>query len=206
MPSGKPSGNLLENLLFMEALLHTLPMTTTKGHSASRQADDPAGLALDTIKDRIIQEITAVGRRLEGMDSNISALTAETKSARMDIVGFPNRVMKLEHRILVAEDHLNTLPERNQKRLFLQSKVIDLEDRSCRDNVCFFGLPERVEESEIKGFLKTTLPALAGLTFELLLEFQRVHRMEHPPYASIVAGRIITPSPHHHLLSAPPAG
>ncbi|KAJ1143010.1 hypothetical protein NDU88_009322 [Pleurodeles waltl] len=79
-------------------------MATAKGLSMTGQADDPTVSALDTRMDCILQEITAVGRRLEGMDSNISMLKAETKSIHMDIVGFQNRVTEQEHCISVAED------------------------------------------------------------------------------------------------------
>ncbi|KAJ1192056.1 hypothetical protein NDU88_001368 [Pleurodeles waltl] len=41
--------------------------------------------------DRILQEISAVGRKLEGMDSAMALLTAETKSMRLNIVGFQVR-------------------------------------------------------------------------------------------------------------------
>ncbi|KAJ1182192.1 hypothetical protein NDU88_007386 [Pleurodeles waltl] len=114
-------------------------MATTRGLPVNGQADDPTSSAPDTTMDRILQEIMAVTRRLEGMDPNISTLMAETKSIQMNIAGFQNRVMDLQHRISVAEDHLNTLTERDQELLFLQSKVIDLEDRSRRDNIRFFG-------------------------------------------------------------------
>ncbi|KAJ1127863.1 hypothetical protein NDU88_006256 [Pleurodeles waltl] len=99
-----------------------------KGLPASGLAGDPAGLAPDTTIDHILQEITSVGRRLEGMDSNISELMAETKSIHMDIVGLQNRAMDLEHHVSMAENHFNTLMERDQELLFLQSQVIDLED------------------------------------------------------------------------------
>ncbi|KAJ1123154.1 hypothetical protein NDU88_001627 [Pleurodeles waltl] len=82
--------------------------------------------------DRILQEITAVGCRLEGMDSTISALAAETKSMRLNKAGFQSRFSDLEQRVVAVEDHLNTAPDRDQELLFLHSKLVDLEDRSHR--------------------------------------------------------------------------
>ncbi|KAJ1199314.1 hypothetical protein NDU88_003151 [Pleurodeles waltl] len=123
MPSdksnSKPPGKLAQELLFTEALLQTHHRATAKGLSTSSWADDPAGSALDTTTDCILQEITVVWRKLEGMDSNISPLTAENKSIRMDVVGFQNHVTDLEHRIWVVDGHLNTLRERDQELLFL---------------------------------------------------------------------------------------
>ncbi|KAJ1137762.1 hypothetical protein NDU88_004159 [Pleurodeles waltl] len=119
----------------------------------------------------------AVSGRLEGMDSNISALTAKTKSIHSDFAGFQNHMVGLETRITLAEDRLNMLPDRDQELRYLRSKVIDLEDRSCRDNVSFFGIPECIEGSDVKHFLRDTLPSLKALTFHPPLELQRAHRI-----------------------------
>ncbi|KAJ1154312.1 hypothetical protein NDU88_007065 [Pleurodeles waltl] len=156
MPSGKPSSKTIskpvQQLLFTDALLQTYPLVAAKKLLTSSQADDPVGLAPETTMDRILQKITAVGHRLEGMNSNISALTAETKSIRTDIAGFQNRVTDLEHHISAVEYSFNTLPDRDQKLLFFHSKIVDLEDRSCKDNVRFFGFQEHVEGLDVKGF------------------------------------------------------
>ncbi|KAJ1204508.1 hypothetical protein NDU88_008285 [Pleurodeles waltl] len=86
---------------------------------------------------RILQEITAVGNRLEGMDSAIPLLAAEMKSIRLDIAGFQIRVSGLEQQEATMENHLNTTPDRDQELLYLCSKLIDLEDWSHRDNFVF---------------------------------------------------------------------
>ncbi|KAJ1177721.1 hypothetical protein NDU88_002973 [Pleurodeles waltl] len=111
------------------------------------------------------------------MDSTISTLVAENKSICLDIADFQSRVSDLEQRVIALEDHLHTMPEQGQELLFLRSKLIDLENRSCRDNVCFFGFPEHIEGTDIQAFLKTTLPTLTGLSFDSPLEFQRAHRL-----------------------------
>ncbi|KAJ1093672.1 hypothetical protein NDU88_006770 [Pleurodeles waltl] len=107
-------------------------------------ADNPEH---STTVDHILQEITAMGRHLEGMDSTISTLVAETKSICLDIAGFQSTVSDLEQHVVAVEDHLNTVPDRDQELLFLPSKLVDLEDRSRRDNVRFFGFPEHVKET-----------------------------------------------------------
>ncbi|KAJ1175400.1 hypothetical protein NDU88_000688 [Pleurodeles waltl] len=88
------------------------------------------------------------------MNSTISTLAAENKSIRLDIAGFKSRVSGLEQRAAAVEDHLNTIPEWDQELLFLCSKLINLEDRSCRDNVRFFGFPEHIEGTDIQAFIK----------------------------------------------------
>ncbi|KAJ1143920.1 hypothetical protein NDU88_010222 [Pleurodeles waltl] len=163
MPSGKPSSKTTskpaQQLLFTEALLQTHPIVASKRMSLSSQADDPVCLAAESTMDRILQEIMVVGYRLEGIDSNISAFMAETKSICADIAGFQNHVTDLEHHISAVEDRLNTLLHRDQELLFLRSKVVDLEDRRYWDNIHF---PEHVEGSDVKGLLKKFLLELTG--------------------------------------------
>ncbi|KAJ1187918.1 hypothetical protein NDU88_004683 [Pleurodeles waltl] len=139
------------------------------------QAADRLTLEVDTVQDnmmeRILQEITAVGRQLEGMDYIISTLVIEIKSIHSDIASFQSRMTGLEQRVTAVEDHLNTVPDREQELLFLSSKLIDLEDRSHRVNVHFFGFAERIEGPNIQAFLQKVLPALTCITFDPPLEF-----------------------------------
>ncbi|KAJ1107291.1 hypothetical protein NDU88_004683 [Pleurodeles waltl] len=111
------------------------------------------------------------------MDSTISMLAIESKFIRSDIASFQSRMMGLERRVTAVEDHLNSVPDREQELLSLCSKLIDLEDRSHKDNVRFFGFPERIEGPNIQAFLQKVLPVLTGITFDPPLEFQRAHRL-----------------------------
>ncbi|KAJ1091116.1 hypothetical protein NDU88_004243 [Pleurodeles waltl] len=56
-----------------------------------------ADTAQGATMDRNLQEIAPVGRKLEGIDSAMASLTAETKSMHLDIAGFQSWVMGLEH-------------------------------------------------------------------------------------------------------------
>ncbi|KAJ1157581.1 hypothetical protein NDU88_010287 [Pleurodeles waltl] len=79
------------------------------------------------------------------MDFAISSLATDKKSIRLDIAGFQPRVSGLEQRVATVEDHLNTTPDCDQELWYLHIKLIDLEDRSRRDNVRFFTFPEQIE-------------------------------------------------------------
>ncbi|KAJ1170989.1 hypothetical protein NDU88_002860 [Pleurodeles waltl] len=127
--------------------------------------------------ERILQEITAVSRRIEGMNASISSLTLETKSIRTDIAGFHSQVMGLEHRVGSLETHMSTTPDTDQDLSYLRSKVTDLEDRSRRDNNRLFGIPENEEGIDVQAFLSSVIPKLTSLSFEPPLEFQRAHRV-----------------------------
>ncbi|KAJ1191323.1 hypothetical protein NDU88_000639 [Pleurodeles waltl] len=140
------------------------PPTSTAQPSVTHH--DMADSAQESTMDRILQEISAVGCRLEGMDSAMVSLTAETKSIHMEIASFQTRVLGLEQQVSTMEAHTASFQDRDQELLFLRSKLTDLEDRSQRDNVCFLGFPENIEGEELHGFLRDTLPGLTGITFE----------------------------------------
>ncbi|KAJ1101387.1 hypothetical protein NDU88_006455 [Pleurodeles waltl] len=111
------------------------------------------------------------------MDSKISDLSTASTSIRADIACFQVTVTDLDHCLTTFEDHLATLPQQDTELQFLRAMIMDLEDRSRRDNVSFFGIPEHKKGSDVKAFLKDFLPELTGLAFSPLLEFQRAHRI-----------------------------
>ncbi|KAJ1123521.1 hypothetical protein NDU88_001990 [Pleurodeles waltl] len=111
------------------------------------------------------------------MDAAITSLTLETKSMRSEIAGFQSRVTGLEHRVVTLESHMNTVQDRDQDLLYLCSKITDLEDRNRRDNVRVFGFPENEEGPGVQALLRSDLPKLTALTFDLPLEFQWAYRL-----------------------------
>ncbi|KAJ1100526.1 hypothetical protein NDU88_005608 [Pleurodeles waltl] len=136
-------------------------------------SDNTQGASMD----RILQETSAVGRKLEGMDTAMSALTAETRSMRLEIAGFQSQISGLDHRVAAVESQVVLQTNRDQELLYLRSKLTDLEDRSRRNNVRFLGFPEGIEGTDILSYLRDTLPKLADITFDPPLEFQRAHRL-----------------------------
>ncbi|KAJ1192597.1 hypothetical protein NDU88_001904 [Pleurodeles waltl] len=84
------------------------------------------------------------------------------------------------------EAQVATVQDRDQDLLYLRSKITDLEDRSRRDNIRLFGIPENEEGPDVQAFLGSILPKLTSLTFHPPLEFQRAHRVgqKHPDGAS----------------------
>ncbi|KAJ1123831.1 hypothetical protein NDU88_002298 [Pleurodeles waltl] len=175
MPGGKTasksSGKPARQVLFSEALQLNKPA------SSPIQSPDMADSEQVITMDRILQEITAVRRRLEGMDTAITSLTLETKSMCSEIAGFPTRVSGLEHQMATMEDHVHKAMDKDQELLFLRSKLTDLEDRSQRDNICLFGFPEHVGGTDTFSFLRSVLPKLTQIAFDPPLEFQKAHRL-----------------------------
>ncbi|KAJ1112159.1 hypothetical protein NDU88_000427 [Pleurodeles waltl] len=175
MPSGKSSGRHSRQLLFSEVIALPKPMAAqTIPPCSTTPLADPR---LADATDRILQGITAVGRRLEAMDLKISVLSAASTSIRADIARFQVTVTDLDQRLTTVEDYIAALPIQDTKMHFLRTKITDLENRSRRDNVCFFGIPEHKEGSDVKAFLKNFLPELTCLDFSQPLGFQRTHRI-----------------------------
>ncbi|KAJ1131450.1 hypothetical protein NDU88_009787 [Pleurodeles waltl] len=130
-----------------------------------------------TTMEQILQEITVVSCRIEGMDASITSLTLETKSMRSDTAGFQSRVTGLEQRMGTLETQAAASQGRDQDLLYLRSKLTDMKDRSRRDNISLLGILENEEGTDIQAFLGSTLPKLTSLDFDPPLEFQRAHRV-----------------------------
>ncbi|KAJ1115261.1 hypothetical protein NDU88_003487 [Pleurodeles waltl] len=182
MPSGKvtdkSTGRPAQQLLFSEALQYKRPVSLAVGPHLPSTPVLPHAMSdkeQPTTMDRILQEITAVSHRIEGMDASISFLTLETKSMCSEIAGFQSRVTGLEDRMGILESQMTTVPDRDQDLLYLRSKIMDLEDRSRRDNIRLFGFLENKGRPDVQAFLCFFLPKMTLLTFDPPLEFQQAH-------------------------------
>ncbi|KAJ1110862.1 hypothetical protein NDU88_008208 [Pleurodeles waltl] len=106
----------------------------TPPSSAAQPADSHPADATD----RILQEITAVGQRLEAMDLKISDLSVASTSIRADIARFQVTVTDLDQRLTTVKDHIADLPARDVEIRSLQAKITDLEDRSRKQCLLFW--------------------------------------------------------------------
>ncbi|KAJ1215728.1 hypothetical protein NDU88_003336 [Pleurodeles waltl] len=182
MPNGKSSGKHSRQLLFSEAIAQ--PKTMAAQTAPPGPTPPPADPSALEATDRILQEIASVGRQLEAMDLKITDLIVASSSICADIASFRETANALDQRLTALEDQVAVLPDQEVELRFLQAKITDLEDRSRRDNVCFFGVPEHKEGSDIKAFLKSLLSDLFGIEFSPPPEFQRVHRIGPPHKAT----------------------
>ncbi|KAJ1177573.1 hypothetical protein NDU88_002826 [Pleurodeles waltl] len=139
-------------------------------------ADALVNSCSDTAMERILQEISAVGRRLETMDSKITHLSADSKSIRVDFASFQAMVSDLDHCLHAIENQMASLLGNEPELQYLRHKLTDLEDRTCRDNVCFLGLPAKLEGADTRAFLCDFIPNITSPTFSPSLEFQCAHR------------------------------
>ncbi|KAJ1166387.1 hypothetical protein NDU88_006791 [Pleurodeles waltl] len=102
MPSEKPSGKHSRQLLFSEAIAQ--PKVMAAQPTPSSPTTVPADPRAVDATDRILQEITAVGRRLEAMDLKIINLSAASASIRMDC--FSEKVADMDQCLTTVEEHV----------------------------------------------------------------------------------------------------
>ncbi|KAJ1214434.1 hypothetical protein NDU88_002053 [Pleurodeles waltl] len=175
MPNGKSSGKHSHQLLFSEAIAQ--PKTMAEQTSPPCHAPTPADPPTLEATDHIMQEIVSVRRRLEAIDLKITDLTVASSSICADIAGFRETANALDQCLTAVEGQVAALPDQEAELRSLRAKITDLEDRSRRDTVRFFGIPEHKEGSDIKSFLKTLLSDLFGTELLPPLKFQRAHRI-----------------------------
>ncbi|KAJ1140597.1 hypothetical protein NDU88_006946 [Pleurodeles waltl] len=100
MPGGRVAGRQANNQVSLPSNSLSQKLCSNRVPPAEEHPVIPASsMAKPTqgvTMDRILQEILAVGRKLEGMDSAMAFLTAETKSMRLDIAGFQSFVTGLD--------------------------------------------------------------------------------------------------------------
>ncbi|KAJ1176714.1 hypothetical protein NDU88_001982 [Pleurodeles waltl] len=155
--TGKTTGKPARQLLFSEALHQQKHPSAEDPPPLPRtsMADNTQGATMD----RILQEISAVSRKLDGMDSAMVALTA-------DIAGFQSQISWLDQRVATLETQVASWTDRDQELLHLRSKLTDLEDRSRKNNVHLLGFPEGIEGADIFSYLRDILPKLTDITFD----------------------------------------
>ncbi|KAJ1115321.1 hypothetical protein NDU88_003546 [Pleurodeles waltl] len=161
--TGKATGKTPRQLLFSEALRQQKhPPTEDPLPSRTNMTDDMQGATMD----RILQEISVVGRKLEGMDNAMVTLTVETRSMRLDIAGFQSQMSGLDQRVAAVETQVASWTDRDLELSHLCSKLTDLVDRSRRNNVRLLGFPEGTEGADILSYLRNILPKLTDITFD----------------------------------------
>ncbi|KAJ1134787.1 hypothetical protein NDU88_001234 [Pleurodeles waltl] len=111
MVTGKATGKPARQLLFSEALCQqNRPLAENPPPlPCANMADDTQGATMD----RILQEISAVNRKLEGMDTAMVVLRAETRSMRLDIASFQWQISGLDQRVATVETQVASWTDRD---------------------------------------------------------------------------------------------
>ncbi|XDV52293.1 hypothetical protein PO909_021036 [Leuciscus waleckii] len=118
-------------------------------------------------------------KAFKAMERQVSGKVEEILSAVVDVKG---RLTEAEERISGTEDEIVQLKVRNdtlEKQMkSMADKVIDLENRSRRNNLRLVGLPEKEEGSDACAFLEKFLPETLELGESVTpLIIERAHRI-----------------------------
>ncbi|KAJ1182595.1 hypothetical protein NDU88_007782 [Pleurodeles waltl] len=120
----------------------------------------------------------------------MSDLATEMKTIRMDLISFHTTVEILGKRTTFLEEKLDNAEYWALDIWHLKQKVIDLEDRARRNNICFYGIPEKMEiNNDVKNLLLTLIPQLLNISFEHPLELQRANRIRSRTSTSTLESR-----------------
>ncbi|KAJ1139160.1 hypothetical protein NDU88_005537 [Pleurodeles waltl] len=92
------------------------------------------------------------------MDLKITDLTVAYSSIRADIDGFRETANDLDQCLTAVEGQVEALPDQEVELRSLWAKITDLEDRSRRDNVRFFGIPNIRKDLISRLFSKPSCP------------------------------------------------
>ncbi|KAJ1083119.1 hypothetical protein NDU88_003279 [Pleurodeles waltl] len=103
----------------------------------------------DIAMEHNLQEIVAVGRRLEAMDSKIMDLSTDSKSLRADIAGYQDKITDLVHCLNAVKGRIAALPDSKSELQTVRHKLTDLEDKSRRNNVCIFWDYQNAKRAQI---------------------------------------------------------
>ncbi|KAJ1150617.1 hypothetical protein NDU88_003407 [Pleurodeles waltl] len=137
---GKPS----RQLHFSEDL-RPQRVPPAEGYPPSSMADTTQG----TTMDRILQEILAMGHKLECMDSVMASVTAETKSMLLGRAGFQSQVTGLDQRVTsttkVARTHSPLRSDDLEVRL-----TADFSKETSERRRAFLSLRPRLQQLDVK--------------------------------------------------------
>ncbi|KAJ1203392.1 hypothetical protein NDU88_007179 [Pleurodeles waltl] len=112
------------------------------------------------------------------------------KTIRMDLNSFHTKVEILDQRTTFLEEKLDNAEYWGPDIWHLKQKVIDLEDRARRNNIHFYGIPEKMEvNNDVKNLLLTLIPRLLNISFVHPFELQRAHRIRSRTSTSTLASR-----------------
>ncbi|KAJ1171008.1 hypothetical protein NDU88_002879 [Pleurodeles waltl] len=121
-PSGKSSCKATRQILFLEAVSQLRPMSSSTVPPDPNSMDALVNPCPHTAMEHILQEISAVGRHKEAMDSKIMDLSADSKSIQADIASFQAKITYLVHRLHTVESTVATLLDNEPELQFPDTK------------------------------------------------------------------------------------
>ena len=157
-------------------------LTTPCATTMATPSDEAVPLTLESVLEAISGCKQDLSKQIDSKTSNIQ--TALTK-IEISLSTLADQVGGLEERVSANEDNMSDVLHRLKKvegaLLTSQEKLEDLEDRSRRNNVILFGVPEKAEGRDAAAFFERIIPeVLSPIVFDTPLVAERCHRLGKP--------------------------
>lgn len=141
-----------------------------------------AEVSLQSIWDAIQQVKGQVTAQVNAhLDMEIGIVQAGLMDIQQSLTTITGQVTELQQRVSANEDQADNLLARvcalEKDNAYLKEKVEDLENQSRRSNLCFIGVPEKMEGADMIAFIGQTIQSVLGKeNFPVVPPVERAHR------------------------------
>ena len=129
----------------------------------------------------INSKVSDLESKMQGLETRLSEnekscqfISNENDKNKSEIKSNKDELKVMKKRCDEVEKHANTLKASNMK---LESKVIDLESRSMRENLMFYGIAEGGDDENCENLVKDVCRETLKVTTANQLVFDRAHRV-----------------------------
>ena len=119
-------------------------------------------------------KVNSIEPRVTEVEKSCSFISYENDNRKKEFESAKAEVLKLKTDCTNMQSDTNYLRERNAN---LEAKVTDLESRSMRDNLLFYGVAERGQLENCESMIKEVCIENLDLPEALDMKFDRVHRV-----------------------------
>ena len=127
-------------------------------------------------------KVKSVETRVDTVETSCKFMEHENEDRKKDIKQAKTDITNLKGQCANLEKNTKSCMEKGAQ---LQSKVADLESRSMRDNLLFYGVPEGGEHENCETLVKNICSDQLQIQESYGLEFDRVHRIGSPSHNKV---------------------
>ena len=119
-------------------------------------------------------KVNSIEPRVTEVEKSCSFISRENDDRKKELDRARTEVSKLRIDCISMQSDANSLRAKNAG---LELKVTDLESRSMRDNLLFYGITEKGQHENCEGLVKDVCIETLGLPEARNMSFDRVHRV-----------------------------
>lgn len=127
-------------------------------------------------------KVSSIETRVDNVEKSCQFMSSENEDRKRDLAKAKTDIANLKGKCDNMEKNTRSFIENSAK---LESKVADLESRSMRDNLLFYGAPEGGESENCENIVKTICADKLKLPEAHALVFDRVHRVGNPSHNKV---------------------